>query len=130
MVGVKTPDTGEPMRKHWRIVTTSRPMREALNVRCNHQHRHAACIGHGRATSSGFYPEEMCQRTVQCVLCPGSLKENEVENWLLGLQDEPLLSAKLEGPERKRAETLIHRLHVRAGHPSNKLLRVSRDAAT
>ena len=101
MVGVRTPDTGEPMRKQWRIVTTSREMKEALSVRCNHQHQHAECLGHGRATASGFYPEEICRRIVRCILSPSRCTDDETMAWILGLQEEPVLSAKLEGPERK-----------------------------
>ena len=122
MVGVKTPDTGEPMRKQWRIVTTFKAMKEALNIRCNRQHQHAECLGHGRATSSGFYPEDMCHRMVKTILAPAFLSDEETASRILGLQDEPLLTSKLEVPDRKRAEALIHRLHVRAGHHSNEVL--------
>ena len=45
-----------------------------------------------------------------------------VEDWVYGLQEEPLLQGKLSPEDRKKATALVHRLHVRAGHPSNKLL--------
>ena len=122
MMGVTTPDTGEAMKKQWRIVTTCPCLKKALSVRCDKSHVHAECIGHGRALSSGFYPEKMCKTIAQVVLASGHETAKLAEDWVYGLQEEPLLQGKLSPEDRKKAVTLVHRLHVRAGHPSKKLL--------
>ena len=59
MMGVTTPDTGEAMKKQWRIVTTCPCLKRALSIRCDKSHGHAECLGHGRALSSGFYSAKM-----------------------------------------------------------------------
>ena len=122
MMGVKAPDTGEPMRKQWRIVTTSLEMKRRLSIRCDKSHHHVECIGHDRPRQSGFYPARMCKTIAQVVMEMMSLAKMEDQGWALGLQDEPCLSPKLSDGDRKKAEALVHRLHVRAGHPSNRLL--------
>ena len=122
MMGVKAPDKDVPMKKQWRIVTTCPCLKRSLSVRCDKSHEHAECLGHARALSSGFYPVKLCKAIAQTVLTSGHESAKLVEDWVYGLQEEPLLQGKLSSEDRKRATALVHRLHVRAGHPSNKLL--------
>ena len=131
MVNV-TDDEGNLMKKPWTIKTTDPELANILNRRCNHTHKHQECVGKNRALKSGFYPKPMCELIAKHLL--GS-HWGQIESIFPVLQDpgdeksieeEPTKKPKLEPPltekERKEAFRLVHKLHRRAGHPSNRAL--------
>ena len=67
-VNLRAIDTQELMNKPWKIITTDRGMHVGLSMRCNGNHFHEKCIGHGRALHSAFYPEKMCRIISRVVL--------------------------------------------------------------
>lgn len=67
-VGVIAVDSGKPMLKPWKIVSSSEIMTRALSMRCSKNHEHVECLGHNRALQSGFYPQKMCRLISKVVL--------------------------------------------------------------
>ena len=66
-VGVVAPDTGNPMKKPWCIMSTSVHLHQVLNLQCPGNHDHDECVGHGRATASALYPLKMCRMISRAV---------------------------------------------------------------
>ncbi|CAE7036395.1 TY1B-A [Symbiodinium sp. CCMP2592] len=113
----------EAAGKKWQIVSTSPDLRrsivyaqEGLSSR-----RSAAAMSRSLSVSSR-YPPKLCRAVAEFALQADHLGGAAAEAQAFGLSDEPLLESKLDPADRKRAEALVHRLHVRAGHPSGKTL--------
>lgn len=121
-VGVVAHDTGQPMLKPWRIMSTSKEMQLALERRCSHDHEHAECMGHKRASQSAFYPKKMCSLITRVVMGPSGLRHHEgSDHAVFTIKDEPLLNPMTER-ELKQMKEAVRKLHVRAGHPTNRAL--------
>ena len=149
MVDVRAPDTGELMNKPWTIKTTSPALHSALHIQCDGSHQHAECLGHGRAKSSAFYPVAMCRRIARVILedsgrsgkrlashvseaCHVSGHKRETHeteethdiprhDFAFAVDQKHVESAWSE-KEVKEKKELIRKLHVRAGHPTNRAL--------
>lgn len=74
MTGVIAPDNGMPMKKPWKILTTSKDMSMRLSIRCDGKHEHVECLGHKRAAHSAFYPRKMCIWITKVVLSSTRLR--------------------------------------------------------
>ena len=123
-VDARTLDTRELFQKRWTIKTTSIHLQRALHIQCNGAHIHAECFGHDRAKQSAFYPVKMCQK-ISAIVLEHSRDEtvsNDTEThasiFALEEFDLPPFSEK----ELKQKKEILHRLHIRAGHPTNRAL--------
>ncbi|CAE7779651.1 RE2, partial [Symbiodinium microadriaticum] len=104
--------------KRWRIVTTSPSLRKSVCYAQTETPEKRTPASTSRSLSvCSRYPPRLCRAVAEFALWA-----EEREAQAFGLSDEPLLESKLEPADRKRAEALVHRLHVRAGHPSGKTL--------
>ena len=136
MVNV-TDDEGNLMRKPWTIKTTDEELAKILSRKCNHTYKHQECVGKNRAEKSGFYPKPMCELIAKHLLgnhwgqaggifpvLPGTPEDEEQKKD--NLDDPAAKKPKLEPPltekERKEAFRVVHKLHKRSGHPSNRAL--------
>ena len=124
MVDIRTPDTGELMKKPWCIKTTNKHMYHALNIQCNGEHVHVPCEGHGRPKSTAFYSEKMCRLIARTVLessqhasIVGGSRVLEEAYALEGIELPPWSEKEL-----KEKKDIIRKLHVRAGHPTGRAL--------
>ncbi|CAJ1422108.1 unnamed protein product [Effrenium voratum] len=102
MVGVKA-ETGEAMKKPWTIKTTSPGLAMALSRRCCGDHDHVECLGHGRATQSGFYPQQMCDLIYREV-CLQAPREQQVERDVLMAELYPVMDVPDKGLESLEQE--------------------------
>ena len=116
-VGVVAPDTGNPMKKPWQIMSTSIHLHQTLNLQCPGNHVHDECVGHGRATASALYPIKMCKKITRVVLEHDRTdKLDEVfGNW----DDE---EKPWDEKELKYMREVVRKLHVKSGHPTNQAL--------
>ena len=142
-VGVKA-ENGEPIKKPWRIRTTSEVLARALDKRCQGCPRHAECLGNDRAARSAFYTPAMC-RLVYKAWFPAKEIEHfahAVEEMTARFSEEEFEKAdatlfpvyamttenaqeivdQMDPTERSRLEKLIRKLHVNSGHPANRVL--------
>ena len=56
-----TDSVGVPIKKPWRVVTTSKYLAEALSkYTCSHTDKHSPIEGGNKAHSSAFYPRKLC----------------------------------------------------------------------
>ena len=122
-VDIRAPDTGELLQKPWNIKTTSLHMYQTLNRQCSHDHPHSECFEHGRAHTSAFYSHKMCHMITDVVLeeTRQTKQTNDSEAapvFALESFDLPPWNEK----ELKEKKELVRRLHVRAGHPTNRAL--------
>ena len=118
-VGVVSPDNGEPMLKPWRIKTTSPNMAKVLDRRCSGDHVHVECMGHSRAKESALYPPKMCSLMRKVMMEHGRCMSREDSVFAIG--GDSLLDPIDEKQFKQMRET-VRKLHVRAGHPSNRAL--------
>ena len=121
-VGVVAHDSGEPMKKPWKIVTSCSHMSKVINLRCPGDHVHATCMGHSRAHHSAFYPPRMCSLLSQVMLehVRTPLRTN-VASAVFPVEDTP--EEPMSEKELKQMKHVIHQLHVKAGHPPNSALK-------
>ena len=121
-VGVVAHDSGEPMKKPWKIVTSCSHMSKVMNLRCPGDHVHATCMGHSRAHHSAFYPPRMCSLLSQVMLehVRTPLRTN-VASAVFPVEDTP--EEPMSEKELKQMKHVIHQLHVKAGHPTNSALK-------
>ena len=109
--------------KVWRIVATSPALQRAIvHAQAATSERRTPSAMSRSLSVSSRYPEKLCKAIAEFALQAEHRGGDEHEEKAFGLSDEPLLESKLEPADRKRAEALVHRLHVRAGHPSGKTL--------
>ena len=119
-VGVVSPDTQEPMLKPWRIETTSPHMAHALNLRCNNSHTHVECVGHDRPAHSALYPKKMCDIMTRVIM-----DQSRVTSWdshELSFAATDVREHVVSDKELQNMKEAVRRLHIRAGHPSNRAL--------
>ena len=116
---------GRPLKKPWQIISTKKAMAQALQRRCPGHHQHGECMGGSESRRSEHYPQALCD-VIQKVA-----KElaNNTENGIFPVFDSGVLaeSKKVEAfplndAEKKNAEKLLSKLHLRTGHPSNTAL--------
>ena len=131
-VGVVAHDVGKPMLKPWKILSSDPHMCRSLDRRCDGNHEHAECLGGSRTHKSEFYPRKMCDiitRVVMenpqeilkedlCVFMNSDIPQGEV---VLPVTAEEEVS-KMDEKELKQMKDAIRKIHVRAGHPSNRAL--------
>ena len=119
-VGVVSPDTHEPMLKPWRIETTCKHMGHALNRQCNHEHEHVECVGHDRPYHSALYPRKMCTIMSRVIMDQSRIKDRDECERTFAATD--VREHVVDEKQLRSMKEAVRRLHVRAGHPSNKAL--------
>ncbi|CAE7547481.1 RE1 [Symbiodinium sp. CCMP2592] len=111
--------------KSWRLVTTSPELRRMVEMARpapdSRSRRSPASMSRSLSVSSR-YPIKLCRAVAEFAVNVGEWSEQKHMDQVFGLSEEPLLETKLSPADRKRAEALVHRLHVRAGHPSGRTL--------
>lgn len=130
-VGVTSHDTHEPMLKPWKIMTSDMNMARTLDFRCDGSHKHVECLGHNRAHHSERYPPKMC-RLISDVVLGHHHKEGCTENPVFMSHEVagdnevfPVVEESLQSLSEKDLKVMkeaIRKIHVRAGHPSNRAL--------
>ena len=109
--------------KRWRIVTTSPSLRKSVSYAQTEVPEKRTPASTSRSLSAcSRYPPRLCRAVAEFALWADQANGEEREAQAFGLSDEPLLESRLGPADRKRAEALVHRLHVRSGHPSGKTL--------
>ncbi|CAJ1424831.1 unnamed protein product, partial [Effrenium voratum] len=131
-VGVRADDGGF-MKKPWKIYTTDRELATSLNLTCPGNHAHSPCLGGNNTARSAFYTEKMVRIIARRVLeskfaVPSYMVDNQ-DGMVFGTEEgENQDEAIREGvtPELwQRVQDVVHKLHARAGHPSNRALESS-----
>ena len=126
-VGVVAKDTGKPMLKPWKIMSSSETMSKALSLRCCKDHEHDECMGHKRALQSGFYPQKMCRLVSKVILgrkfpgCSFHVSGFEPKEVFVS-GDSKETEQPISEKELIQMKEAIRKLHVRSGHPSNRAL--------
>ena len=120
-VGVED-GNGLPVKKPWQIYTTDRDMAATLNIQCPGHHKHGECLGGQVAKKSGFYPPKMVRLISRQMFKPRVALE--VDGEIFGAKEvqEESMPEGLTPTDWKRIKEVVHRLHVRAGHPSRDAL--------
>lgn len=117
-------EKNEPVKKPWTIYTTSRGMAEALNLTCPGNHVHGECLGGKSARMSGFYFAKMIKIIARELLhkpLPPFAEPDDHVHAVYGVQGaEEVVPDGVKPTEWKRVLELVKRLHVRAGHPSQR----------
>ena len=109
--------------KRWRIMTSSPELRKMIDHAQAETSEKKGPASMSRSLSvSSRYPPRLCRAVAEFALWADHRGGEANAARAFGLSDEPLLESKLDPADRKRAEALVHRLHVRAGHPSGKTL--------
>ncbi|CAJ1425291.1 unnamed protein product [Effrenium voratum] len=131
-VGVRADDGGF-MKKPWKIYTTDRELATSLNLTCPGNHAHSPCLEGSNTARSAFYTEKMVRIIARRVLeskfaVPSYMVDNQ-DGMVFGTEEgENQDEAIPEGvtPELwQRVQDVVHKLHARAGHPSNRALESS-----
>ena len=107
------------MLKPWRIKTTSPNMAKVLDRPCSGDHVHVECMGHSRAKESALYPPKMCSLMRRVMMDHGRCMSREDSVFAIG--GDSLLNP-IDEKEFKQMRETVRKLHVRAGHPSNRAL--------
>ena len=134
MYGVVDPATGKPMRKMWKIYTTSPEMAASLGIRCSGDHEHVACVG-GRPAATAYYPPRMARRAVQAMIkesakhdpvteiAEAAKLENFPSDESEEQEDENVFAAKeLSEKERREIHRHLQSVHTGSGHCSQEAL--------
>ena len=124
-VGAAAVDTGEKIRKMWRIRTTSRLMQNCLSLRCECQDGHAKIEGK-RTAATAYYPKDMCRRIVAAILeqKPGipefaafsSETEETFHPECYAAADLEEKIQKMTAKQRQQIERYAQKLHSNSGH--------------
>ncbi|CAE7808731.1 RE1 [Symbiodinium microadriaticum] len=121
--GLMCPTEDKAAGKRWRIVTSSPELRKMVDHAQAETSEKKDPASMSRSLSvSSRYPPRLCRAVAEFALWADHWGGKAREAQAFGLSDEPLLESSLDPADRKRAEALVHRLHVRAGHPSGKTL--------
>ena len=131
-VGVRADDGGF-MKKPWKIYTTDRELATSLNLTCPGNHAHSPCLGGSNTARSAFYTEKMvriiARRVLESKFAVPSYMVDSQDGMVFGTEEgENQDEAIPEGvtPELwQRVQDVVHKLHARAGHPSNRALESS-----
>ncbi|CAK9113409.1 unnamed protein product, partial [Durusdinium trenchii] len=129
--GLKGPK-GLPVKKPWRIRTTSSTLAGALHRLCPGHEQHEECLGGKTARDSGFYPQSMCnviyKSVVEMMACgknfnvfPSAYPIFDTKD-LEDLEEKKKSVRLLSEDEKKQAGKLVDRLRKKTGHPSNAAL--------
>ena len=121
---------GVPLKKPWRILTSSQTMASLLECRCPGDHDHEECLGGKEARDSGFYPKKMCDVIFKATM---SIVNNTTNGpfpqvypvFEDTLAEDPKMDkhlAPLTEKEKSAASKTLMKLHRRTGHPSNSAL--------
>ena len=130
---VGVPDDGGFMKKPWKIYTTDRELATSLNLTCSGNHAHSPCLGGNNTARSAFHTEKMvkiiARRLVESKFAVPSYMVDNQDGMVFGTEEgENQDDAIPEGvtPELwQRVQDVVHKLHARAGHPSNRALESS-----
>eukprot|EP00435_Cladocopium_sp_Y103_P064584 s563_g26.t1 len=117
-----------PLRKPWRVSTTSQTLAQAVTRQCPGHEYHAECLGGEEARKSGFYPQSLCD-----VICKAvrEMRNNTQQGIFpccypaMPVEDESHGKTSfqpLSDTEKKASMKLLDKLHRRTGHPSNQAL--------
>ena len=133
----------ELINKAWYILTNDAHFHHKCWTTCDrsHEHRPGGVIGMGTLAveATGYYPQKMVKKIVNCWHSELQKKWRHNDSMMIieelytmddGIQEEQKTEddEQVSPEHRKRAESLLHRLHRAAGHPSNKALaRLCRD---
>ena len=121
-----------PLKKPWKIRTTSQTLARAVHRLCPGHECHEECLGGKTARDSGFYPQSMCNviyKSVQEMMAcrpnydvfPAAYPVFDTKD-MMEIEEKKKHVRPLTEEEKKQVSKLVDRLHRRTGHPSNVAL--------
>ena len=133
MMGVVDPETGRPMRKLWKIMTTSPEMVRRMSVMCDGSHEHVTCWK-GKPEATAYYPDRFANKAVEAMLAEESKHDMqadlaEVINEEIspsdksdGEEEEATALVAISEKERREIHRHLQSIHSGSGHCSNEAL--------